>query len=73
MKACINCSFSDYSPGGHDGFGTLLCFRDNKDAYLAVKGKRDLFQLMHKMTECVQETYLCPEFQRRVPGAGYRG
>jgi hypothetical protein len=73
IKACINCAFSDYSPGGCDDFGDLACFRDNKQAYLSVKGKRDLFQIWPTRTEFVQETYLCPEFQRRVPGSGYRG
>jgi hypothetical protein len=25
------------------------------------------------MTEFVQETCLCPEFEKRAPGTGYRG
>jgi hypothetical protein len=73
IKACINCAFSDYSPYGHGLFGSLACFRDNKAAYLSVKSKDDLFRIWDSMTEFVQETYLCPEFTRRVPGAGYRG
>ena len=31
LKACINCAFSDYCPGGHGLFGGLACFRDNKE------------------------------------------
>jgi hypothetical protein len=73
MKACINCAFSDYSPAGHGLFGGLACFRDNKHGYLSVKTKRDLFGVWKTMTEFVQETYLCPEFARRIPGSGYRG
>jgi hypothetical protein len=73
LKACINCAFSDYSPVGHGLFGGLACFRDNKAGYLAVKGKDDLFRIWSTATEYVQETYLCPEFRRRVPGTGYRG
>lgn len=73
VKACINCAFSDYSPYGHGLFGGLACFRDNKQGYLSVKSKRDLFAIWDTMTEFVQETYLCPEFSRRKPGTGYRG
>jgi hypothetical protein len=73
MKACITCAFSDYHPVGHGLFGGMACFRDNKDGYLAVRSKGDIFREWDTMTEFVQETYLCPEFQRRVPGTGYRG
>jgi hypothetical protein len=73
MKACINCAFSDYDPIGHGLFGGLACFRDNKGGYLSVKTKRDLFDVWKTMTDFVQETYLCPEFGRRVTGTGYRG
>jgi hypothetical protein len=73
MKACINCAFSDYSPGGHGLFGCLACFRGDKDSYRAVHSKKDIFAIWSKMTEYVQETYLCPEFERRLPGTGYRG
>lgn len=73
MKACINCAFSDYSPYGHGLFGLLACFRGNKAGYRAVTCKDDLFDVWDTMTEFVQETYLCPEFERRAPGTGYRG
>ncbi len=73
LKACITCAFSDYSPYGHGLFGGMLCFRDNKAGYLTVKGKSDLFRIWSTATEYVQETYLCPEFERRVRGSGYRG
>ena len=73
MKACLNCAFSDYSPYGHGLFGCLACFRGNKTGYRAVTGKDDLFEVWDTMTEYVQETHLCPEFERREPGTGYRG
>ncbi|HEY1548283.1 MAG TPA: DUF6304 family protein [Kofleriaceae bacterium] len=73
IRVCINCAFSDYSPAGHGLFGGLACFRDNKDAYRAVTGKQQLFQIWETMTEFVQETFVCGEFERRRPGAGYRG
>jgi hypothetical protein len=73
LRACITCAYSDYSPVGHGLFGGLACFRDNKSEYLAVRSKADLFRIWSKMTGFVQETYLCPEFERRQPRTGYRG
>ena len=73
MKACINCQFSDYSPAGHGFFGCMYCYRNIKSEYLKVKTKQDFFQILQKAERSVQETYLCEEFERRVPGTGYRG
>ncbi len=73
MKACINCAFSDYSVYGHDIFGNMDCFRHCKAAYLSVKNKGDYMALRCPVVDRVQETYLCPEFERRTPGTGYRG
>ena len=73
LRACVTCAYSDYSPAGHGLFGGLACFRGNKTAYLAVRSKADLFRVWPTMTGFVQETYLCPEFDRRQPGTGYRG
>jgi Family of unknown function (DUF6304) len=78
MRACINCAFSDYSPYGHGLFGNLICFRANKVGYLALPSGQDFckdayFAVMDTVSEMVQETYLCPEFERRAPGTGYRG
>jgi hypothetical protein len=73
MMACINCAYSDYSPLGHGLFGDLACFRDNKVNYLKVASKRDIFAIWGTLTEYVQQTHLCPEFERRKPGTGYRG
>jgi hypothetical protein len=73
LKACVTCAFSDYSPVGHGLFGGLACFRGNKAGYRAVRSKADLFRVWDTMTGFVQETFLCPEFERRSPGTGYRG
>ncbi len=73
MRACINCAFSDYSPYGHGLFGFMACFRGNKDGYRTVHGKGDLFRIWDTLTGLVQETWLCPEFERRKPNTGYRG
>lgn len=78
MKTCINCAFSDYSPCGHGIFGDMICFRGNKAGYHALRlgadfDKGKYFDVMKTVSERVQETYLCSEFERRKPGTGYRG
>lgn len=73
LRCCHSCAFSDYHPSGSGLFGNLACFRDNKKAYLKIKSKVDLFEIWETRTGYVQETYLCPAFEKRVPGAGYRG
>jgi Family of unknown function (DUF6304) len=78
MKACINCAFSDYSPGGNGLFGCMACFRENKAEYLRVANRRPFdkaafFHVWAIRRAFVQKTYLCPAFERRRPGMGYRG
>jgi hypothetical protein len=73
VKACITCAWSDYSPAGGGLFLGLACFRDVKDAYRTVRSKRDIFAIWDRRTEYVQETHLCPAFERRVGDVGYRG
>lgn len=73
MLACINCAYSDYNPAGHGAFGSMACFRDNKSEYLRADSKDDIFLIWDTLTEHVQETYVCPEFEPRRTGAGYRG
>lgn len=72
LQCCFTCAFSDYNPAGNGVFGCLACFRGNKAEYLKVRGKHDLIHIWDSMTEFVQETALCPEYRRHVPGAGYR-
>lgn len=73
LLACHTCGLSDYSPSGHGIFGGLACFRDVRDPYRRVASKWDMFELWASMTEYVQETHLCPEWEPRPPGRGYRG
>ena len=72
LKACISCAYSDYSPYGHGMFGGMACFRNFKQEYAKVKSKDELFPILDK-ADVVQETYLCPEFGKRLPRTGYRG
>ncbi|NUP07554.1 MAG: hypothetical protein HOW73_16015 [Polyangiaceae bacterium] len=73
IRSCITCAYADYSPCGHGLFGSLACFRGVKDEYLRVSDKAGIFAIWQRLTEFVQETYLCEQFRRRVPGSGYRG
>jgi hypothetical protein len=73
IRSCFNCAFSDYSPAGFGLFGCMACFRNCKQVYLSLQGKEAYFQLQDRIAEFVQETYFCPEFEKRVPDTGYRG
>lgn len=81
LKSCFNCAFSDYSPAGFGLFGCMACIRNTKQEYRlppvgfspTITSKADYFQLQDRMTEQVQETYLCPEFEQRLSNTGYRG
>lgn len=73
IKACINCLYSDYSPYGHGLFGSMMCIRNLKAEYLKVTTKHEFWSVHGRQDRFVQETYLCPEFERRIPGTGYRG
>lgn len=70
IRSCVTCLLSDYSPGGHGLLG-IRCHRDAREQYLAVRSKADYWPV--PVTEEVPETYLCDEYERRVPGTGYRG
>jgi hypothetical protein len=70
LVCCVTCQFSDYSPAGHGVLG-MACHRGVKDQYLAARSKAAYFSV--PVTEHVPETYLCPDYLRRVPGTGYRG
>ena len=64
--------YSDYNVYGNGAFGDMICHRQAKEEYLRVRSKQD-FMRLRGPTERVQETYLCAQFVRRVPGTGYRG
>ena len=49
----------------------MLCHRDAREQSLAVRSKRHYLGV--PATEVVMETYLCPQYEPRVAGNGYRG
>ena len=70
LVCCFTCLYADYSPSGH-GLSGMACHRDAKEQYLAVRSKRDYWDV--PVTEEVLETYVCPEYVARIAGTGYRG
>ena len=73
VKTCYTCLYSDYSVYGSDIFGTMLCFRNVKEAYVKVKDKGEYMDIMDHFDRHVQETYLCEDFAPRTKDVGYRG
>lgn len=73
IKTCYTCLYSDYSVCGSDVFGTMLCFRNVKEAYLKVRDKEEYMGIMDNFDRSVQETYLCEDFASRTKNVGYRG
>lgn len=76
FKNCYGCLYADYSPYGLGFFNSLMCFKQQKAAYIKLCknfSKRDYFELIDKGFGLVQETYVCDSFESRPPQTGYRG
>jgi hypothetical protein len=76
ITACVACAWSDYHPVGHSLMAGLACFRDAKDVYRRVDGKYGPWGILthwSALTEFVQETWLCDQFEHRTSDQGYRG
>ena len=72
FKNCYGCLYSDYSVYGQSTFGSMLCFRNQKEAYSKVTTKDEYLKL-DRPSGYVQETYCCDEFEIRKGNVGYRG
>jgi hypothetical protein len=72
FKNCYGCLYSDYSVYGQSTFGSMLCFRNQKDEYSKVTTKNEYLKL-GPPDGYVQETYCCDQFEIRKEGVGYRG
>lgn len=70
---CFNCTYSDYSVYGSQFWGSMLCFKNMKKEYLAVKDKDEFMEIMDSFDQQVQETYYCQDYEERLEGTGYRG
>jgi hypothetical protein len=72
FKNCYGCIYSDYSVYGQSSFGSMLCFRNQKEAYRKVTTKDEYLKL-GPPDGYVQETYCCDQFEIRKELVGYRG
>jgi hypothetical protein len=72
FKNCYGCMYSDYSVYGQSTFGSMLCFRNQKEAYSKVTTKDEYMEL-DPPDMFVQEIYCCDQFEIRKGGVGYRG
>jgi len=75
FKNCYGCLYSDFSPYGVGFFESLMCFKQQKQAYLDLNkdfSKRAFFEVIENGFIPVQETYCCEEFTIRDMGTGYR-
>ncbi len=73
LKCCYNCLYADYSFAGSAIFGTMFCFKNIKEKYLAVRTKDEYMEIMNLCDRQVQEVYLSESFEPRIKGTGYRG
>lgn len=76
FKNCFGCLYADYSPYGQGFFGDMMCFKNQKEAYLLLNegfSKEKFFDIIDDGFIFVQETYCCEDFELRSDGSGYRG
>lgn len=72
FKNCYGCLYGDYSVYGQGFMGPVLCFKNQKEAYLKVNDKGEYMQLeMHDSQQ--QELFCCNEYEIRDRSVGYRG
>lgn len=71
FKNCYGCMYGDYSVYGQSTFGSMLCFRNQKEAYTKVTTKQEYLKL-GAPHGYVQETYCCNQFETRKELVGYR-
>ena len=69
-KICWTCNYCDYFLGGSGVMGNLACFRNTKEEYLRVTGKKQLVDQWDRRAEYVQEIYLCPVYAKCQQGSG---
>ena len=68
-RMCHACGLAEYSNLGYGTFGELACFRDTPEAIRQVNAsqgsafKTGLFRLWPEVTEFVEETHLCPDYE----------
>lgn len=72
FKNCYGCLFGDYSVYGQGLMGPVLCFKNQRDAYLMVSDKNEYMGL-GVCDSMQQEFFCCSEYEIRDSVVGYRG
>lgn len=72
FKNCYGCLYSDYSVYGQSTFGSMLCFKNQKEEYSKVTTKDEYLKL-GAPERYVQEVYCCDQYEIRKERVGYRG
>lgn len=73
LKNCYGCLYGDYSIYGQGFMSSMLCFKQHKQAYLAVADKCEYGELLPLHAGQHQEIDCCDEFESRTISVGYRG
>jgi hypothetical protein len=72
FKNCYGCLYGDYSVYGQGFMSSILCFKNQKKAYLQVDTKAEYMKLkIHDSQQ--QELFCCKEYEIRDRNVGYRG
>ena len=66
LKICFNCRLSEYPPNIVNS-SKLRCFKNAKSEFKKIKDKWAFIELWTEKGIDVDETYLCPEFEKRPP------
>ncbi|SKB61827.1 hypothetical protein SAMN05660477_00259 [Soonwooa buanensis] len=72
FKNCYGCLYGDYSVYGQGFMGPVLCFKNQKEAYLRVQNKGEYMDL-DPQESTQQEIFCCDEYEIRDKSVGYRG
>ncbi|WP_300675495.1 DUF6304 family protein [Soonwooa sp.] len=72
FKNCYGCLYGDYSVYGQGFMGPVLCFKNQKEAYLKVQNK-DEYMDLGPQESTQQEIFCCDEYEIRDKSVGYRG
>ena len=72
FKNCYGCLYGDYSVFGQGLMSSILCFKNQKEAYLQVDTKDEYMELdIHDSQQ--QEIFCCDAYEIRDRNVGYRG
>lgn len=72
FKNCYGCLYGDYSVFGQGFMSSILCFENQKQAYLQVDNK-DEYMKLHIHDSQQQELFCCDAYEIRDQNVGYRG